>query len=146
MSMCTQAVKSPIINLDRACMRIVNNLKFTDHVSHLYKKFGILTVPELIRHYIVKFMFKNTKNFFRDAFSDCWPKVRDRVNMRNLRNNDLFDIPNNLAYDSLKRFPLYSFPTAYNDIPDEIKNCSKIGPFISQSKKFILGEGGERPG
>ena len=73
-----------------------------------------------------------------NGFQDFWPKVSERLGNRALRNENFYDIPTNLAFESLKRFPMYSFPTAYNALSLELKMTPKLITFTNVIKKNLI--------
>jgi hypothetical protein len=59
-------------------------------------------------------------NYAHSSFSDTWSTNNNRDNDYNLRNNDLFTLPP-FRIELFKKFPLYSLPSPWNELPDSLR-------------------------
>ncbi len=53
------------------------------------------------------------------SFNGTWPTNQSRANDYNLQNNDLFTLPP-FRIELLKKFPIYSLPSVWNELPDSL--------------------------
>jgi hypothetical protein len=127
-------------------IRILANKTYNAHTEPLFKKLEILPLNDLIDFFKLKFFHSYVYNTIPSAFASTWPtSLEQRHNdghlhlLYNLRNNDDFFIPF-VRTSFLSRFPLYSFPALWNNLPRVLKDIPSKISFSIQLKKHFLNQ------
>ena len=113
-------------------IRVINNAKYREHTGPLFKELRILPLTKMIELAKLKFMHKYVQDKLPLSFAETWVTNRQRNVQTNLRNADAFFIPPHQR-DNFKRFPLYTFPTAWNNA-DENKYNPNLYTFLRSQK------------
>ena len=89
-------------------------IRLTEPIRHLFfKKMQILPLDNLILYSKIKFMHNFTYSKRPFSFQGTWMRNMDRNPILNLRHaNDYYILP--AAFTSLKRLPLFTFPSLWN--------------------------------
>jgi hypothetical protein len=97
----------------KEAIRIIANAGFRDHTAPLFAQLKILPLEELIMYNKLKFMHSYTHNLLPVSFNHMWTLNRERNPDRVLRNADQLYVPPH-NYATLKRMPLFNFPSTWN--------------------------------
>ena len=101
----------------KEAIRVICNAGYRDHTKPLFKSQKILPLDEMIKFAKLKFMHNYTHRKLPLSFHETWTSNQNRNPDRQLRNaNDLFIPAHHFA--SVKRFPIFSFPSAWNAEPE----------------------------
>jgi hypothetical protein len=120
----------------KAALRTISNAGYRDHTKPLFKKQQILPIDELIKFERLKFMHKYRNSKLPFSFNETWIFNINRNPERVLRNaNDYFVPPHNFA--TVKRFPLFTFPRAWNE-EEERKHIPSLLLYCKQLKVALL--------
>jgi hypothetical protein len=115
----------------KKAIRIISNANFCAHTSVLFKELKILPLDKMITFCKIKFMHKFTNKRLPLSFANMWETNRSRMPERNLRNADnFFIVPHH--FENLKRMPLFSFPSSWND-----EDANKLNPNLKQYLKTL---------
>ncbi len=77
-----------------------------------------------------------THNLLPFSFRGTWITNRERIPERELRNADQLYVPQH-NYATLKRMPLFNFPTVWNNLADPDKFNPRQHIFIKKMKKAL---------
>jgi len=135
----------PLITKQKAAIRIISNQPYNAHTEPLFKSLSILPLPQLITQFNLKFIHSFQFNLIPSAFHGTWiTTLENRNNLANfnffnLRNNDdLYTPPARTVF--LSRFPLYSLPTLWNDLPPNLKEIPNPKAFSNLIKSHFLSQ------
>jgi hypothetical protein len=104
---------SKLLSKQKQAIRVVCVLNYREHTKPLFKQLNILPVDKLITYYRVKFMHSYMFNKLPISFASTWITNREKNPTTVLRNaNDLYIPPHRI--EMVKKFPLNSFPHAWN--------------------------------
>ena len=116
LSAASKTLIKPIIKLQKRAIRIISNSKYNDHTGETFIRLNILPVKALIEFNVLNFMYLYSKNRLPAAFCNTFPMNNyNRVTDYNLRNPEQLSLPRH-RYESIKKFPLYLFPKAWNNL------------------------------
>ncbi len=59
-----------------------------------------------------------------DSFNDIWRKNTARNLSQELRNTDMYILPN-VRIEQIRKFPLYSFPKTWNELGNTRFQCNR---------------------
>ena len=127
------ATKSSLTKLflkQKKAIRTITKSPYLAHTSPLFKELKILPLEQLITYSQLKFMHLFTFNKTPPSFTEMWITNRARTPLLNLRNAENLHVKPHLL-DSLKRLPLFAFPTIWNE-----ENATKHNP---DCKKYLRG-------
>jgi Reverse transcriptase (RNA-dependent DNA polymerase) len=103
-----------IFKAQKKVIRAITNSPYNAHTEPLFTSLGILPYTKLITQSQLHFMHSYHYKYSPPTFTNTWTLNSERVPEMNLRNADDYFIPRpHLA--SFTRFPLYSFPKAWNE-------------------------------
>ena len=120
----------------KQAIRTICNAGFREHTAPLFTQLRILPIDQLIKLCILKFMHSFQHNVLPLSFRETWITKRARNPNRELRNaSDLYIPSHNFA--TLKRLPLFNFPSIWNTIGME-KNNPRQHLFIKQQRNMLL--------
>jgi hypothetical protein len=145
---CTsQSNLNVLIKLQKYAVRIVSAAGYNAHTEPLFKANRILPLPQLTQYFKLQFMQQYKHGLLPKSFSGEWASEGDRLEdqeqgrmvLRNMNLND-FTVPfSRLA--STDRFPLSSFPKAWNSLDNvEIKSIRCKSDFNAKLKEHLLGQ------
>jgi len=109
----SQSNKNKIFKIQKKAIRVITGSKYNAHTSPLFLRLGILPFEKLIKQSKLLFMHSINFNYAPKSFNETWIKNGERNGNWNLRNSDLFYIPNPRV-DFFKKMPLYALPEAWN--------------------------------
>ena len=125
----------------KAAIRIISHAKYNAHTEPLFKTCKILPLFSLAKFFKIQFMHRFVFNFLPDSFTDTWIVNRIRRNDQShveLRNDNRFYLPF-VRTNQLKLHPLISFPSLWEEFPDEsIKFIREKIEFNYKLKTFFL--------
>jgi retron-type reverse transcriptase len=145
---CTsQSNLNVLVKLQKNAVRIVSAAGYNAHTEPLFKVNRILPLHQLVQYFKLQFMQQYKHGLLPKSFSGEWVSLGDRQEdqeqgrmvLRNLNLND-FTVPfSRLA--STDRFPLSSFPKAWNGLDNvEIKLIRSKSDFNAKLKELLLGQ------
>jgi hypothetical protein len=112
--------------MQKKAIRTICNVPSRTHTAPLFKDLKILPLEKLISYSKLKFMHNFVNQKLPFSFNETWIKNIERNPGLNLRNaQDFYIKPIN--YISIKRLPLFTFPSLWNQehhsksIPDSAK-------------------------
>ena len=101
----------------RKAIRTITNSTYRAHTAPLFVDLQILPLTQLITLNNLTFMHKYVHNKLPISFAGMWQTNRQRNPDVVLRNADKFYIPPH-HYETLKKLPLFYFPSLWNDEDD----------------------------
>jgi hypothetical protein len=134
-------ILNELFKKQKTAIRIISNAKYNAHTEPLFKTLDILPLPSLIQYFQLQFMQHLQQKFLPDIFSEAWiyNSVREiGENSIVLRNMGQLRVP--FARISLvEKLPLVSFPTIWENFPDEnIKFIRNKIEFNEKLKTYLL--------
>jgi hypothetical protein len=109
----------------KEALRVITLAGYRDHTKPLFQQCNILPLDEMIKFARLKFMHNYVNNRLPFSFNEIWIYNHVRNPDRMLRNaNDLYVPAHNFA--TIKRFPLFAFPQAWNE-----ENNRKLNPSLN---------------
>ena len=117
---CPAYLLDPILKIQKAAVRIIENLPSRAHTAEYFKSNGILPINLLIKFNVCKFMYRYLHGLQPEIFNNTWEISRDR-HRYNTRNVNNFAYANGVNRTFLLNSPLHSFPTIFNSLPNNIK-------------------------
>ena len=125
-----------ITKLQKKAIRIVTKSKVNAHTAPLFADLKILPFEKLSLQSKLHFMHSIRYNYAPKSFSNVFACNNDRNIEYELRNNDEYTLPA-VRIEYFKRFPLYSFPQAWNTLGDLIFQSNRT-TFQIALKDFLL--------
>jgi len=134
-------ILTDLFKKQKIAIRIISHAKYNAHTEPLFKTLDILPLPSLVLYFQLQFMQQFQQKFLPEIFSEAWiyNSVREiGENAIVLRNNGQLQVP--FARISLvEKLPLVSFPTVWENFPDEnIKFIRKKTEFNTKLKTYLL--------
>ena len=123
-------------NYKKKAIRTVTKSKANSHTAPLFKDLKIQSFDKLSLQSKLHFMHSIRYNYAPKSFENVFVRNNDRDIDYNLRNNDEFALPA-VRIEFFKRFPLYTFPYAWNSLGD-IKFQSNRVTFQIALKNHLL--------
>jgi hypothetical protein len=105
----------PLINKQKAAIRIVANKRYNDHTKPIFKELSILPLTDLITTFNLKLFHSFVFGYIPSAFAETWQTVgqfHDNHD-RQLRNDCEYCIPCHRT-DQLARMPFFNLPKLWN--------------------------------
>jgi len=138
---CTrQANVTSLYTKQKRCIRSICRAKYNAHTEPLFSQLKILPIPELITQQRLNFLHSIEYDYAPSSFSsmDIFPRNSDiESHAYPLRNLKLFHVPRiNSAW--LKRFPFFSFTTAWNELDNSLKLTPSKNEFRFELKRILL--------
>jgi hypothetical protein len=123
----------------KAAIRVICNVKFNSHTEPLFKRLEILPVKKLSEYTNIQFMQQYAHDLLPLTFRNTWvsnrirrqnqaPPQQQNQELAQLRNEDDLAVPF-ARTDTLRKFPLFSLPKIWNEVPADLK-------FIRNKKTF----------
>lgn len=112
-SCASPALTNKIFLLQKKAIRIISGAAYAAHTDPLFKSNSILPYPKILLQANYLLLHSIHHNYSPSSLRNIFPKNNERNIDYDLRNQNAYIIPiprNN----SLKRFPLYSYPTLFN--------------------------------
>ena len=106
-----------IQKMQKKAIRIITKAKINEHTSPLFKLCKILPFEQLCLQAKLLFMHSIHYNYAPHSFSNTFPTNQIRNIEHNLRNQNEFLLPG-CRIEWFKKFPLYTFPLAWNNLGD----------------------------
>ena len=104
-----------ITKLQKKAIRIITKSKNDEHTAPLFVSTKILPFDKLILQRKLLFMHSIHNNYAPKSFSDIFIKNNTREIGYELRNSDAYKVPA-ARIELFKKFPIYSFPVAWNEV------------------------------
>ena len=121
-------------------VRIIGKAKYNAHSQPLFASLNILSFPDLIIQQKLHFMHAFVFNYMPNGFEGFFCRNNEtQIHDYPMRNNDSFYIPR-VKNDTLKRFPFYSIPSIWNDLPVHLKEISSKSLFRINLKLYLIQE------
>jgi hypothetical protein len=120
----------------KEAVRVINLAGYRDHTKPLFQQCKILPLDQMIKLAKLKFMHSYIHHKLPFSFNEMWSFNYERNPNRVLRNANDLDVPaHHLA--TVKRFPLFSYPVAWNE-----ESIRKFNPsqnvYLKQLKAELL--------
>ena len=106
-----------IQKMQKKAIRIITKAKINEHTGPLFKHCKILPFEQLCLQAKLLFMHSIHYNYAPNSFSNTFPTNQIRNIEHNLRNQNEFLLPG-CRIEWFKKFPLYTFPLAWNNLGD----------------------------
>ena len=106
-----------IQKMQKKAIRIITKAKINEHTGPLFKLCKILPFEQLCLQAKLLFMHSIHYNYAPHSFSNTFPTNQIRNIEHNLRNQNEFLLPG-CRIEWFKKFPLYTFPLAWNNLGD----------------------------
>ena len=106
-----------IQKMQKKALRVITKSKVNEHTGPLFKANKILPFDLLSLQAKLLFMHSIHYNYAPPSFIDAFPTNQLRNIEHNLRNQNEFIIPGS-RIEWFKKFPLYTFPQAWNNLGD----------------------------
>ena len=106
-----------IQKMQKKAIRIITKSKANEHTGPLFKSSKILPFEQLCLQAKLLFMHSIHYNYAPPSFSNTFPTNQVRNIEHNLRNQHEFILPG-CRIELFKKFPLYTFPLAWNNLGD----------------------------
>ena len=106
-----------IQKMQKKAIRIITKSKANEHTGPLFKSCKILPFEQLCLQAKLLFMHSIHYNYAPPSFSNTFPTNQVRNIEHNLRNQHEFILPG-CRIELFKKFPLYTFPLAWNNLGD----------------------------
>ena len=127
---------SKLVTLQKKAIRTICNVPYRTHTAPLFKHLQILPIEKLILYSKLKFMHSFIHNKLPFSFNETWVRNRDRNPRLNLRNaQELYIKPSN--YTSIKRLPLFTFPSLWNQ-EDPSKSTPEQKQYLRSLKTRLI--------
>ena len=106
-----------ICTLQKKAIRTITSSKYNEHTAPLFYKLKIMPFDYIVQIQNLKHMHSIVYEYAHESFAGTWTRNVNRFTEHNLRNNDDFTLPAP-HYENFKKYPLYSFPYAWNNLGD----------------------------
>jgi hypothetical protein len=136
-----------LAKLQKSAVRLITSSSYNAHSEPLFKKLRILPFYDLVLYFKIQFMQQYKQGFLPNSFDGEWSTYLSRIEAleqeqepRLLRNLNLDDYIIPFARLAItERFPLTSFPKAWNDFPDlVIKSIRSKVEFNNKLKEYFI--------
>jgi hypothetical protein len=134
--MCKQNKLKQIEKKQKEAIRVICNAGYREHTAPLFARLKILPIDQLIELSVMKFMHSFYHNLLPFSFNEMWLTNRNRQPERELRNADQLYIPPH-RFATLKRLPLFNFPTVWNAAGND-KNNPRQYVYLKLLKSRLL--------
>ena len=129
-----------VAQLQKRCIRIVNQSSFLAHTDPIFKNLKLLKVNDIFQHKQLKFYYNFINNQLPEYFRNFQIKTSSEIHNYNTRNrNYLFKERTNLG--STRKCIRYEIIDTLNNIPnnvlDKVFSHSKAG-FASYAKQYFI--------
>ena len=103
--------------LQKKAIRIITKSRINEHTAPLFKNNNILPFDKMCLQGKLNFMHSIHYNYAPPSFESTFPVNQNRNLNHDLRNQNKYIIPG-VRIESFKKFPLYTFPQAWNNLGD----------------------------
>jgi hypothetical protein len=142
---------NPLITKQKAAIRIISNKPYNAHTEPLFKALSILPLSDLITYAKLKFFHSYHFQTIPSAFNGTWHTTLEQRHLDgniqqlfNLRNNDDYYLPpSRTAF--ISRFPFYSLPSLWNNLPLNLKELASKNSFSYNLKKHLIDKLNDHP-
>jgi len=125
-----------IAKIQKKAVRIVTNSKYNAHTNPLFFQHKILPFEKIIKMAKLQFMHSIYYEYAPVSFVNIWTKNNVRNLNQNLRNDDLFMLPNP-RIELFKKMPMYSLPHEWN-ISGDLKFYPNLAIFKHALRESIF--------
>jgi len=106
-----------ISKIKKKTVRIITGSAYNAHTAPLFLQNKILPFEKILKMSKINFMHSVYYEYCPKSFFNTWTKNNERNLNQNLRNDDLFMIPNP-RIEFFKKLPIYSLPLEWNNSGD----------------------------
>ena len=127
-----------IVVLQKKAIRIICNMRYTEHSAPGFKKLGLLTITDIGNLQLSEFMYKYSHDLLPGALRHYFKKNSEihTYNTRQAGNYHLFAITTSTRkYDISSRGP-----KLWNSLSEEIKSAVSVASFKRQLKSVFLSQ------
>ncbi len=110
----SQSNKIKLFKIQKKAIRIITGSNYNAHTAPLFLQQKILPFESIVKQSKLLFMHSIYYNYAPKSFEGVWVKNGERNGNWNLRNSDLFFLPNPRT-ESFKKMPIYALPKEWND-------------------------------
>lgn len=132
-----------LFKLQKQAIRLIDNAKYNQHTEPLFKKYGILPLPDLLAFSKLQFMHRFKFNLLPNSFELYWDTNATRDigdNSIILRNNDDLYVPH-ARIALVKNLPYNNLPHVWNSFPSpDIKKTQQAILFDSKLKLYFIND------
>ena len=121
--------------LQNKAIRVINNYKYNESASPIYRKLNIMTYDNMYKLESCKFMYMNSKNEIPSPLIELFTRNTD-IHNYNTRHSKDVHIQSRTSDQTSRSFPHQS-PKLWLTIPEVIKNAKSLASTISQGKKYF---------
>ncbi len=116
-------------------MRRIDNANYNDSAKPIYKKYGILTIDDMLKLELSKLMYKNYTKVLPKPLLELFTSNED-IHNHNTRHRHDAHIIFRRTDQTLRSF-VHKGPDLWLRIPDEIKQAKSLNSFKRQMKNFL---------
>ena len=135
---------SPLLSKQKATIKLISNKPYNAHTEPLFKALSILPLSYLITYAELKFFHSFHHQTIPAAFNGTWHTALEQCHLDgsiqhllNLRNNDdYYSPPSRTTF--ISRFPLFSLPSLWNNLPNNLKELVSKNSFSFNLKKHFV--------
>jgi hypothetical protein len=106
--------KTKIFKIQKKAIRIMTSSTYNAHTMPLFIQHKILPFEKVIKLGKMKFMHSVYFKYSPKSFNNTWTRNSDRNLSQNLRDENLFALPNP-RIEFFKKMPIYSLPSEWNN-------------------------------
>jgi hypothetical protein len=133
-----------LVTKQKAAIRLISNKPYNAHTEPLFKALSILPLSDLITYAKLKFFHSFHYKTIPSALNGTWHTTLEQrhldgniQHLLNLRNNDdYYSPPSRTTF--ISRFPLFSLPSLWNLLPENLKELASKNSFSFNLKKFYI--------
>ena len=103
-----------LFKIQKKAVRIITGSTYNAHTLPLFIQHKILPLEKIIKQRKLIFMHSVFNEYCPNSFSNAWMKNNERNNEHDLRNGNLFMLPNP-RIETFKKSPLYALPYEWNN-------------------------------
>jgi len=132
----------PLVSIQKAAIRIISSKPYNAHTEPLFKALSILPLSDLITYAKLKFFHSFHYQTIPSAFNGTWHTTLEQRhldgNIQQLlrNNNDSYSPPSRTTFISC--FPLFSLPSLWNNLPNNLKELASKNSFSFNLKKHFV--------
>jgi len=103
-----------IAKIQKKAIRIITSSNYNAHTAPLFLEHKILPFVKILKMAKLQFMHSVYYEYAPSSFSNTWTLNNERNLNQNLRNDDLYMLPNP-RIELFKKLPMYSLPYEWNN-------------------------------
>jgi hypothetical protein len=110
--------------IQKKAIRVISKSKYNEHTNPIFKSLRILPYDKIILQNKLHFMHSIEYDYAPRSFTGTWEKNVNRHLNHDLRNNELYNLPN-VRLELFRKIPLYSIPYEWNNLGNLIYHQNK---------------------